>query len=70
MNEVAGQPGQSTDKIRNIVEGRLERARNPSSRMEAKLKAAEEKIKQMEHEKRENEKRSTTYKLKDMKRSF
>ena len=47
---------QSEDKIRELVEGWLARARNPSSRMEAQLKAAEERIKQLEHEKIEEAK--------------
>ena len=47
MAEGAGLPFQKEDKIRELVEGWLARARNPSSRMEAQLKAAEERIKQM-----------------------
>ena len=39
--------------VMDMVEGWLARARNPASRMEAQLQAAEGKIKQIEHEKKD-----------------
>ena len=49
MLQEAGLPPQ----VKDMVEGWLARARNPASRMEAQLQAAEEKIRQIEHEKNE-----------------
>ena len=49
MPQEAGLP----PKVKDMVEGWLARARNPASRMEAQLQAAEGKIKQIEHEKKE-----------------
>ena len=43
-------------QVRDMVEGWLARARNPASRMEPQLHAAEEKIKQMEQESKEETK--------------
>ena len=47
---------ENQEKLKKVVQGCLAKARNPASRMEAKLKAAEEKIKQLEHEKKEESK--------------
>ena len=50
MWEIGGPP------VKDLVEEWLARAENPASRMEAELKAAKERIKQLEHERREEKK--------------
>ena len=48
--------GENQEKLKKVIQGWLAKARNPASRLEAELKAAEEKIKQLEHEKKEESK--------------
>ena len=47
---------ENQEKLKKVIQGWLAKARNPASRLEAELKAAEEKIKQLEHEKKEESK--------------
>ena len=46
MMEIGGPP------VKDLVEEWLARAGNPASRLEAELKSAKERIKQLEHERR------------------